>query len=147
MAKGDFTGFEEFALALGLGDNNLNTDSFSVILINSLPSADQATPNAADFTECTAGGSYSTGGIALATSHVEAAGVGTFDSTVNPLWAAQAGGPTDIVAALVINTTQSDSAIGYIDLTTDAGVTPVSLVDGPVSVTWHASGLVSFTLS
>jgi len=144
MAKGDTVLFEEFPYNLAQATMNLSTDSFALILINSLPSADQATPGSADFTEVAAGGNYSTGGIALTTTFVEAAGIATFDSSVNPSWALGAGGPTDIVAALLINTTMAGAqgdAVGFVDLTNDAGVTPVSLVDGPVSVNWHANGI------
>lgn len=147
MAKGDTVIFEEVTLSLGNGDHILGSDSFSLILINSLPTASDASPDSADYTECAAGGSYSTGGIALTTTFAEAAGVATFDATNNPNWPLLAGSPTDIVAALIVNTTHAgtNDALGFVDLTNDAGVTPVSMVDGPVSVTWHASGILQIT--
>lgn len=147
MAQGSVLKFEEFTKNIGDGSHDLDNDSFSLILITTLPAASTATPDRADFTEVTAGGGYSTGGIALTITYTEAAGTATFDATNNPEWVAAAGSPTNIVAGLIVNNTHSGSndAIAFVDLTVDAGSTPVSLVDGNVKVTWNASGI--FTVS
>jgi hypothetical protein len=147
MAQGDFLLFEEFRKNIADGSHDMDSNSFSLILITTLPTVAAATPDRADFTEVTAGGGYSTGGIALTTSYVEAAGTATFDSTTNPSWTASAGSPTNIVAALLVNDTHAgtNDAIGFVDMTTDGGTTPISLVAGNITVTWNASGV--FTLA
>ena len=125
----------------------MNSDTFALILITTLPLVTATTPDRADFTEVTAGGGYSTGGIVLTTTYTEAGGLATFDSSTNPLWTAAAGSPTNIVAALLVNNTHAgtNDAIGFIDMTVDAGATPSSLVAGNITVTWNASCV--FTLN
>ena len=149
MARNDWVTFEEFGLDLSNGVHNLGSDTFSVRLINNdatVPVAGTATPRWADFSanECTQGGGYTTGGATLSgTSTSEAAGVTTFDDTGNVVWTAAAGSPTDIYwAVLVNNTAAALQCVGFLDM---GG--PVSLVDGNVSITWHASGILTVTVS
>jgi len=137
--QGDVVTFEEFRLQLGDGTFDMDTDSFSLKLITTLPNANTATPNLADFTECSNGGGYTTGGIALTTTWTEAAGTATFDSTTNPSWTAAAGSPTNVVAGLIVNA--SNAAVAFVDITEDSGTTPKSLVDGNITITWNASGV------
>ena len=147
MAQGDFLTFEEFRKTIAEGDD-LGGDTFAVILITTLPTVSDATPDRADYTEVSAGGGYSSGGIVLTgVTWAEAAGVATFDSSMAPSWTAAAGSPTNIVAALIVNNTHAGTtdAIGFIDMTTDGGSTPISLVAGNITITFNASGL--FTLS
>lgn len=148
MARGDFVKFEEFSKSLGDGDHDLGSDTFALILITTLPTAADATPDRADYTECSAGGSYSTGGIVLTgVTYTEAGGVSTFDSTLDLAWAQAASSPTNVVAGLLVNNTHagSNDAIGFIDITVDGGSTPVSMVDNPINVTWNASGILTVT--
>lgn len=147
MAQGDFLLFEEFSKNIADGSHDMDNDTFSLILITTLPLVADATPDRADYTEVTAGGGYSTGGIALTTTYTEAAGTATFDSSTNPAWTAAAGSPTNIVGALLVNDTHAgtNDAVGFVDMTTDGGATPISLVDGNITVTWNASGI--FTLA
>ncbi len=148
MAQGTLLTFEEFRKNIGDGSHDMDNDIFSVILITTLPTLGAASPDRADFTEVSAGGGYSAGGIALTgVTWVEAAGVSTFDSSMTPLWTAAAGSPTNIVAALIVNDTHagSNDAVAFIDMTTDGGSTPISLVAGNISITFNAGGL--FTLS
>jgi len=147
MAQGDFTLFEEYRKTIADGSHDMDGDTFSLILITTLPVAAAVTPDRGDFTEVTAGGGYSTGGIALTTTYTEAAGTATFDSSTNPSWTAAAGSPTNIIAALLVNDTHAGTtdAIGFIDMTVDGGSTAISLVDGDITVTWNASGV--FTLA
>ena len=142
MAQGDVTKFEELSLQIADGTFDMDNDSFSLKLITTLPTAAQTTPNLSDFTEVTAGGGYTTGGIALTTTWTESGGTATFDSSTNPSWTAAASSPTNIIAGLIVN--GSDNAVAFVDLTTD-GSTPISLVDGNITVTWNASGI--FTIS
>lgn len=148
MAQGTLLTFEEFRKNIGDGSHDLDTNTFSVILITTLPVVGAATPDRSDFTEVSTGGGYSTGGIALTgVTWTEAAGVATFDSSLLVSWTASAGSPTNIVAALIVDDTHAgtNDAIAFIDMTTDGGSTPISLVAGDISITFNASGL--FTLS
>lgn len=148
MAEGTLLTFEEFRKNIGDGSHDMDSDTFSIILITTLPTLGATSPDRTDFTECSAGGGYSTGGIALTgVTWTEAAGVSAFDSTMTPLWTAAAGSPTNIVAGLLVNDTHAgtNDAIAFIDMTTDGGTTPISLVAGNISITFNASGI--FTLS
>ena len=149
MARNDWVTFEEFGLDVSNGEHNLGGDTFSVRLLNNdatVPVAGTATPRWADFSanECTQGGGYTTGGEVLTgTSTAEAAGVTTFDATENPTWAATAGSPEDIYWAVLVNDSAAAAqCVGFLDM---GG--PVSMVDGNVSITWHASGILTVTVS
>lgn len=141
MPQGTIVVFEEAKKNIsGLLDLSNGSD-FSLILITSLPASGDLTPDSADYTECTVGGNY-TGPVALATTWVESGGTVTFDITApDPVeWLAAAGSPANIVAALIY----SETAIGsdglcYIDLTTDAGITPISMVAGKISITFPSA--------
>ena len=146
MARGDAVTFEEFVLYLGAGAHDMDNDTFNVYLVTNAvaPTAADANPRyGIAYTECTAGGAYSAKGETIAaTSYVEAAGVGTFDGT-DVTWAKTAGSPTDAYYAVVFNDTNgTDQAVQFIDL---GG--PVSIVDGDLSITWHASGLTTVTVT
>ena len=136
MAQGTLTVFNE-AKENFSGMIDLSTGNFSCILINTLPLASQTTPDSADFTEVANGGGYTTGGIALTTAWASIASGGRFTSSTNPSWSSSAGSPTDIVAALIHSTDAvAEDAIAFIDMTADSGVSPVSLVDGPITITF-----------
>lgn len=153
MAQGTFTLFEEFALSLG-DFHDLNSDGLSVILVSDAVTgmSATATPDRADFTEVTAGGGYSTGGITLATpTWTEAAGVATLDHNAGEpsiTWTAQAGSPTNIKTAILVNNevTATYDAIGFIDMTADGGTTAISLVAGNITITWGAAGILTVTV-
>ena len=146
MAQGDVVVFEEAKLAFLDGSIDLSgTTDFSCLLVTTLPVASVGTPDTSDYTECTQGGGYTTGGIALTISLAEAGGTVTFDDSVNPSWTKAAGSPTDVVAAIVYSETATPDAVCFIDLTTDAGSTPVSLVDNDITITWDDLGI--FTLA
>lgn len=147
MAQGTTVVFNEAKQNIsGLLDLSNGTD-FSLILITTLPTAADLTPDSADYTECTTGGSY-TGPVELTTTWVESGGTITFDITApDPVsWVKAAGSPTNIVAALIYSETAvGEDALAFIDLTSDNGTTPISMVDGDISITINASGL--FTVS
>lgn len=146
MAQGDLSLFNEFSLELGSATHNLAAggNTVRVALITALPTVTQTTPTLADFTEVTGAG-YTAGGVDIGTNQTLTVVSGStyrYDSTTNPSWSQNGSGPTNIVAGLIYNDTDgSDKAIGFVDLTTDGGVTPVSLQAGNVSITWNASGL------
>lgn len=146
MAQGSVSVFNEAKqnIANGLIDLS-NASDFSCMLITTLPTVGQATPDSADFTEVSGGG-YTAGGVALTTTWNESAGTVTFDSSVNPSWSQNGTGPTNIVAALIYSETAvGEDALCFIDMTTDGGSTPLSLQAGDITLTFNASGV--FTLS
>lgn len=147
MARGDFVKFQDLSFRIGSGEHNLNADSFSIILITTLPTASDVTPDRADYTEITAGGNYAAGGISLSTTFVNVAGVSTFDTSTLIQWLADLASPTDARGALLVNNTHSGTsdALGFIDLTEDAGATDVSLVTNNITLNVDPTGL--FTLS
>ncbi len=136
--------FEE-AMAYSIDGGWEATDDISMLLITTLPTASDATPALADYTEVTAGGNYSTGGVSLGTLGsiiTEAAGVVTADSATNPSWATNGSNPTNAVAALIVNTTQSNQAWGFINLN---GGSAVNMSTTDLTVTLHANGLFQIT--
>lgn len=149
MAQGDFTLFEEFAKYIGDGSHDLDSDVIKCMLIDNstVPTAALATPDSADFTEVT-GTNYTAGGATLTCTYVEAGGVATFDSSTNPSWTTSPSGPANIYYAIVYNTSHAgtNDAIGFVDMTSDGGTTPISLQSGDISITWNASGLFTVTI-
>ena len=151
MAQGDLSLFNEASLELLSGTHNLTTagDVIKVALITTLPTVSQTTPTLADFTEV-AGSGYTPGGYDIhqgSAQTVDPVSGATYkyDSSENPNWAQNGGGPVDIVGALIYNSTDvSDKALGFVDMTTGGGTPAVSLQAGNVSITWNASGI--FTL-
>ena len=145
MAQGSLVVFEEFRLFIGDKSHDLDADAFKIALITTLPLANAATPDFADFTEVS-GTNYTAGGETANGTYVEAAGVGTFDVD-DVSWTQSGSGPTNIKAALIYNTTHvgTNDAVAFIDMTTDGGTTPISLVDGDISITINAAGVFTLT--
>lgn len=148
MAQGDFTLFNEFSNQLMTGEHDLNaTDTIKLALVTNatVPTASTTTPTLADFTEVS-GTNYTSGGETVTSPVTENVSGSTyrFDGD-NVSWTQNAGGPTDVYYGILYNDTNaSDMAIGFIDMTTDSGTTPISLAAGNISVNWNASGV--FTL-
>jgi hypothetical protein len=148
MAQGDLTLFNEFSLEVLSGTHDLSNggNDIKVALITVLPAANQGTPTLGDFTEVSGPG-YNAGGEEIDSGMAVTVVSGStykWDSSVNPSWTQNGSGPTNIIAALIYNDTDaSDKAIGFIDMTTDGGSTPVSLQAGNVSITWNASGILT----
>ena len=148
MAQGTTVVFNEAIQNIsGLIDLSNGSD-FKCMLITTLPIAAALTPDSADFTEIAAGESYVSGGIALTTTWTEGAGVTTFDTTTPITWAKDAAGADNAMAALIYSTTAvGEDAVAFIDLSTDSGVTPLSLQTGAITVTVNASGLFSIAVA
>lgn len=149
MAQGDLTLFNELSLELMSSTHNLASggNTIRVALITTLPTASQTTPTLSDFTEVSGAG-YTAGGEDIGTNQsvtVVSGSTYRYDSTTNPSWSQNGSGPTNVIAALIYNDTDaSDKAMGFVDMTTDNGTTPISLQAGNISITWNASGI--FTL-
>ena len=149
MAQGDLTLFNELSTDLLEKVHNLGVgdDDIKVMLIDNTTVATAASSAVkATFTEVT-GGTYAAVSIGGANQSVSNVSGSTYkyDSVLNPSWSQDGSGPTNIYQAVIFNeTATSDECIGFIDMTTDGGTTPISLQAGNVSITWNASGI--FTL-
>lgn len=144
MARGDITLFDEGKAYLMDGGWEPADDIKLAILDNTVaPLAADATPALADYTEVGVAGNYVAGGVSLGTYGsmiTEAAGVVTFDSAVNPAWAADALNDVDAYWGLIYNDTDvSNLAIGFVDL---GG--PVDMSAGPLTINWPALGIFTF---
>ena len=148
MAQGQLTLFNELSKELMSGTHSLNAggNTIKVMLIDNttVPTASTVSPTKSDFTEVTGTG-YTAGGFAInsgmSLTQVSASFY-KWDSTDNPSWSQNGAGPTDIYYAVIYNdSAASDECIGFIDMTVDSGVTPISLQAGNVSITWNASGI------
>ena len=147
MAQGDVTVFEEAKRNLNLSAAatdgaglNIDADTIKVLLVSeaiaSVP-ASQATPDTGDFTECTAGGGYTTGGETCTVTVSEAAGTVTVALGSAVTWtSAGTGGPADIRTALFYSSSHTGTAdcIAAMDMTTDAGTTPLDLDSGDITI-------------
>ena len=144
MAAGDITWFEE-AKGYMLDGGWEAADDLKVAIPDNTtaPTASDATPALADYTEVGTAGTYVAGGTSLGTWGdfvAEAGGTVTLDSTVNPTWAQDASNDVDAYWALVYNDTQAgDPALCFVEL---GG--PVDMTAGPLTINWNASGLASF---
>lgn len=146
MAVNDLVVFEE-AKATMLEGDWASTDVFycAVLENTTVPTAAFATPTLADFTEVTAAGSYTAGGVSigtLASCVTEAGGVMTFNSLeADPTWAQNASNTATAYWGLVYNFTDAgNDALCFIDL---GG--PVDMTAGSLTITWNASGLFTIT--
>lgn len=145
MAAGDITFFEEAKAYILDGGWEAADDIKVAILDNTTtPTAADATPALADYTEVETAGTYTAGGTSIGgwgANITEAAGTVTFDSATNPTWAKDASNGTDAYWALLYNDTQAgDPAFAFVDL---GG--PVDMTAGALTITWNGSGV--FTLS
>lgn len=149
MAQGTITVFDEFlpqanyansALTSTAAGISMDTDTFSFILIsNDIDTvlASLATPDRADFTECTAGGGYSTGGATATITVSEVGGTLTVALASNVVWTSGgAGGPADIRCAVLVSDTHTGTqdAVLVMDMTTDSGTTPLDLDAGDITI-------------
>jgi hypothetical protein len=145
MAAGDITWFDEAKAYMLDGGWEAADDMKVAILDNTTaPTASDATPALADYTEVGAAGTYTAGGTSIGswgTLVSEAAGTVTIDSATNPTWAQDASNDTDAYWALIYNDTQAgDPALAFVDL---GG--PVDMSSGSLTVTWNASGIATLT--
>jgi hypothetical protein len=145
MAAGDFTVFEEFAADVAAEVHNLDSDVIKLALITSAVAPAAATSTSTPFstyTQVSAGGNYTAGGDDISATYSEASGVGTLDGTDNT-WSQHASNPTDARWAILYNdTATNDNAIGFFDL----GAT-IDMTAGDLTVTFHASGILTITVS
>jgi len=152
MAQGTLLLFHEFSESIGDGRLDLDTDNFFCALVDTIPAVTDPIPTwgAGGSTDLSllevSGTNYTPGGEALTEVWSQTTGTATFDSTANPSWTQNGAGPADVRAAVIYSDTAANKdAIGFIDMTVDAGTTPLSLIDADIDITFNASGI--FTLS
>ena len=146
MARGDFTVFEEFADMLGMELFDFDNDTFKMGLIDNTtpPTAADATPQWSDYSanEVGTGGNYTANGETVPVTWEEADGVATLNDDSGDISLAQDGsGFTDAYWGIFYDS-DSGYAIGFLDL--DG---PVSEQDGPVTITFDASGILTITVT
>ena len=144
MAAGDVTVYQE-ALAYMIDGDWASTDTVKIALITSAtaPTAADLTPALADYTECTPGGNYASGGDALdtiANMVTQSSGTMTFDDTgASVSWAQNASNPTNARYGFIYNSVAGDG-IAFVDL----GAV-IDMTAGDLTITWNASGI--FTIA
>lgn len=136
MATGDITIFNTGKEWLADGTFDLDTNAFNLAVLDNTtaPTAADAMPTLADYTEVGSGGTYVAGGTALTKTWVEAAGTVTFNASNSPTWAAHASNDVDAYWGLIyqpgtFNGTL-DGAICFIEL---GG--PIDMSAGPLTIT------------
>jgi len=147
MARGDLTVFEEFVDQIGEEQHKFDSDTLKLGLIDNTaaPTAADATPSWSDYSanEVSTAGGYTANGETLANvSWSEADGTATLDADDVEL-AQNGSGFTDAYYGILYNDTNgTDMAIAFVDL---GG--PVSEQDGPITISWNASGILTVAVS
>lgn len=137
------------ALEMALEDWS-GTDQIYIALVTSatVPAEADANPQlGTTYTQVTAGGNYSAGGVLLntwANLVTESAGVITIDDTDAFVeWAQHASNPTNARAFVIYNTTQTgDPCFAAHDFGSDQDMSASAL-----RITWHANGIARLTKS
>lgn len=149
MALGDTKTFSYYAYLAGEGTYTNSTDVFKAALITdsyATVDANAANPALTSFTEATAGGNYTAGGLTITATHSFSAGTTTLDFADFSMLKA-AGNPTNAKSLLIINSTAGGDAYQVIDITSDGGTTAPNLVNNDLNVTINASGAITATVS
>ena len=133
-----FNKFESFIGELGLGNHNLNTDTFNVYLSNATPSA-SADDNKADLAEITNENGY-TAPVDIQNGYSEASGTGTMTATDVTITAS--GGTVGPFRYAVIynDTHSSDGLMGWYDYGSS-----ITLADGESFTVDFGASLATFT--
>lgn len=148
MAAGDIVWFDQALLDLGEKLHDLSSDTFNWALITAAvtPAANTSDPRwgAGGGTNLSsnavATGTAWTGPVALtSTAWTIVSGTPTFDAADPTTIAQDAGGFTDARWLIIYNHTDAGKrALGYMDLGSAR-----SIVTGPLTITWNASGILT----
>ena len=143
MATGDIIFFDEGLLeAFFTGWASADVTKLALLDNTTTPVVGAATPALSTYTEVTAAGTYTAGGTSLnawGTNAAEAAGTVTWDSTVNPTWAADGSNDVDAWWGLLYNDTDAaNAAFAFVEL---GG--PVDMQAVTLTITWNVSGIFS----
>lgn len=143
MATGTITVFEEAKAYMLDGGWEAADEIWAAVLDNTLaPTPADTAPDLTDYTQVGTGGIYVAGGLILESYGAmvtEAAGVMKFDSTVNPLWAQNAGNDVDAWWGLIYHKL-TGIGIAMVEL---GG--PVNMATGSLTMTWPAGGIFTIT--
>jgi len=151
MAQGDLTVFNAFVDDLGKGKHNLDTDTFKLALVtnSTVPTATTEDPcwgagGTTNFSSTEVSGTnYTAGGTDITSTFSTAVAVGTFDGTTNPSWSQHASGPNNIRWGIIYNDSATNKdCVAFIEMGSGADI---SLADGDISYTFHASGIATIT--
>ena len=153
MATGDITIFNQFVDDLANKTHNLKTDTFKLGFITSAvtPAAADTTPMWSvgsgkdyDGNEVVATGNYTAGGITIGNPTFSfVGGAGKWDDNGTNISLAQHGsGFTNARWGIIYNDTATNNeAVAFVDFGGD-----LSEVAGPISMTWHAGGILITTI-
>lgn len=149
MAQGSLLVFDEFLQTIGEKLVDLELDVLKVAFTSTVPSTAAADPRWGAggttnlSTDEVSGTNYTAGGNAAANpSYNQTTGTATYDADDPATWLQSGSGPTNIKSAILYDDTDTGKrAIAWIDMTTDGGTTPISLVDGDITVSFNASGI------
>ncbi len=145
MAQGDITFFDQ-GMQNMLVTGWLAADDIECALLENTtpPTAGDSNPALGNYTEVTAAGSYTAGGVSLGTytSMVSfLAAVTTIDSAINPSWTQNASNTATAYWALLYDSTRAgNEAFAFVDL---GG--PVDMGAADLTITWNASGIATIT--
>ena len=150
MAQGTLLLFDKTTISIGDGLFDMDAGVWKVALIDDtvVAAITDATPELATYTQVAGGNGYTTGGEIITVTWTRSGSTTTFEVTSgNTSWTQNGAGPIDIEQAIIYNDTNTnDDAIGFIDMTEDAGVTPISLQDGDITITWQPDIFTSSTV-
>lgn len=152
MAQGTIVLFEEFAKKMQDGTIDVDTHTwkfaFVTLSVTGGIAATDANPcwgaggttNLAT-SEVTPGGGYTTGGATLTSvTLTETGGVATFDSADVVFTSSASGDPATIKTGILYSDTATNKdAAGFVDMTTDAGTTAISLLAGNITFSPHVT--------
>lgn len=147
MAAGPWVVYDKFKLALGNKLVDLDSDTIKVALFTSSSNAGSAALATATYAALTNqvanGNGYTTGGVTVASTYLNAGGTLTFD-IADPSWTAAGGAITARFAVIYSDTAASKDLIAYCLL--DSTPADVSVTAGNTLAIEIAAGGV-FTLA
>ncbi len=140
MAQGDQRAADSVSEQTGKKVFDYAADQLKVLLASDTFAACADFTDVTQFTEVTGTG-YTAGGENTTGTWTRSANSDISELQAGDVsWAQDAGGPTDIrVAVLYSSAVGADDVITVVDVTTDAGVTPVSLQAGALNVNFSNS--------
>ena len=147
MARGDLKIFDEFGLNVGSTRHDFPNDTLKLGIITTVaaPAATQAEPKWGTYSgnEVATNAAYSAGGPTIANSSwSQSSNVAKLDGD-DVVISQNSSGSTAAAWGIIYNDTHSsDAAIGFVDLGA-----PVSQVDGDITVSWNASGILTITVT
>ncbi len=158
MAQGTFNLFHMFQNYVRGGVVSLDAGTWKIILCSdSVANLTVSEVNPArgttNITEVANGGGYTTGGVLITAANTSATSTFTFvsDATDGIIsWSKAAGSPTNIKSAVLMDddaTSPVDAAIGFWDMTEDAGTTAISLVAVDINLVLDSNSGKIFTWS